>query len=399
MKFVTTKLYYTSPSTTEWMTTITSCREDGDTYIVTLAETAFYPEGGGQPSDKGMIEDIPVIDVFEQNGEVYHRLPSLPSTSTIHCQIDADRRLDHTQQHSGQHLLSAVCIDLFDAHTVSFHLGSDIVTIDLNIPSLSEQELMAIEDRVNELIYANIPVKTYYVSKEEAHTIPFRKLPDVDGEIRVVEIKGVDVSACCGTHVARTGEIGMIKLLKTERHRGMTRLSFKCGKRALDDYRASHTILTNISQQFGTNREMLFDVLCKLESENKELQKQLQQLKQVIYGSEAQTSAQQAENIPVVVRLYEQYTMKDLQAIANEIVTRYNKTAILATTTEHRLVMVKSPSLSLHVGQLFKQQLEAMNGKGGGNERQAQATFSTIEDVHAFMHWLETEVMRVTAND
>jgi alanyl-tRNA synthetase len=396
---VTIKLYYTSPSTTQWTTTVTSVKEEKNTYIVTLAETAFYPEGGGQPSDHGTIEGIDVIDVFEQDGEVYHRLPHLPPTSTVRCEIDAFRRLDHTQHHSGQHLLSAVCIDLFDAHTVSFHLGSEIVTIDLNVPSLSESELIAIEDRVNELIYANIPVETYYVSKEEAKTIPFRKLPDVDGEIRVVEIKGVDISACCGTHVERTGEIGMIKLLKTEKHRGLTRLSFKCGKRALDDYRVAHTTLTNIAQHFGTNRDKLTDVLYKLETENKELQKQVQHLKQIFYDIEAEKSVQKAENTPFVVRIYEESTIKDLQAIANQIATHYHKTAIFATTLENRLVMVKNPSLSLHVGELFKQQLHVMKGKGGGNDRQAQATFSNRDDLLAFTHWLKNEMARLTAND
>jgi alanyl-tRNA synthetase len=394
---MTVKLYYTSPATNEWTTTITSAREDGDTYIVTLAETAFYPEGGGQPSDCGTIDGMRVLEVFEENEEVYHRLPSLPKTPTVHCQIDAARRLDHTQQHSGQHLLSAVCIELFDAHTVGFHMGTDMVTIDLNVPSLSEQALTAIENRANELIYANIPVETYYVTKEEAHTIPFRKLPDIEGNIRVVEIKGVDVSACCGTHVSRTGEIGIIKLLKTERHRGMTRLSFVCGKRALDDYRISHRILTTVSQQFGTNRDMLLDVLAKWEAEKKELQKQLQKCKEVMYDIEAEKAAQQAGK--VIIRIYEKYTLKDLQAIANKIANHYHKTAVLATLLEHRIVIVKAPSLSLHAGQWLKQKLEAVNGKGGGSDRQAQASFSSLHDMHAFIRLLETEITKVIASD
>lgn len=396
---MTVKLYYTSPATSEWTTTITSARRDGDTYIVTLAETAFYPEGGGQPFDCGTIEGMSVLEVFEENEEVYHRLPSLPKTSVVHCQIDAARRLDHTQQHSGQHLLSAVCIELFDAHTVSFHMGTDMVTIDLNVPSLSEQALIAIENRANELIYANIPVETYYVTKEKAHTIPFRKLPDIKGNIRVVEIKGVDVSACCGTHVSRTGEIGVIKLLKTERHRGMTRLSFVCGKRALGDYRVSHHILTTISQQFGTNRDMLLNVLAKWEAEKKELQKQLQQYKEVMYDIEAEKAAQQAEMENMVIRIYEQYTLKDLQAIANRIANHYHKTAILATLLEHRVVIVKAPSLSLHVGRWLKQKLEAVNGKGGGNDRQAQATFFSIDDMHTLIHLLEREITQVMIDD
>ncbi|WP_027410650.1 alanyl-tRNA editing protein [Anoxybacteroides tepidamans] len=385
------KLYYTSPSTTNWVTTVTSQQKEGNTYIVTLAETAFYPEGGGQPSDSGTIEGIRVIDVFEKNGEVYHRLATPVASSTVRCEIDGRRRLDHTQQHSGQHLLSAVCIDLFDAHTVGFHLGNDAVTIDLNIPSLSDEQLLAIEDRVNELIYANIPVETYYVSKEDAAALPFRKLPEVEGEIRVVEMKGVDLSVCCGTHVSITGEIGIIKLLKTEKHRGMTRLFFKCGQRALHDYRSSHTTLTTIAQHFATNRDMLANVLYKLEAENKELQKQLQQLKQTLFRIEAEKMAQQSHAAPFVLKVYDDLTLKDLQMLANEIALQHHKTAILATTVENRLVIVKSPTLNLHIGNWLKQQLQSANGKGGGNERQAQVAFPSNIELFSFINELQAE--------
>ncbi|EZP76856.1 threonyl/alanyl tRNA synthetase SAD [Parageobacillus genomosp. 1] len=396
---MTEKWYYTSPTTSEWTTTVTSAEKDGDTYIVTLAETAFYPEGGGQPCDNGTIAGIPVLEVFEKNEEVYHRLPSLPAASTVRCQIDMARRLDHTQQHSGQHLLSAVCIELFDAHTVGFHMGNEVVTIDLNVPSLSEQALTAIENRANELIYANIPVETYYVTKEEARQLPLRKLPEIEGNIRVVEIKGVDVSACCGTHVSRTGEIGMIKLLRTERHRGMTRLSFVCGKRALTDYQLSHRIVTAASLQLGTNRDMLLDVLDKWEAEKKEMQKQLEQFKEIVFATEAENVAQQAGQEQVVVRVYEQYTLKDIQTIANMIANRYEKTAVLATTLEQRIVIVKAPSLSLHIGKRLKEMLVLSNGKGGGNERQAQAVFPSEEEMRKFLRLLQEDIQKVSVRD
>ncbi|NUK31425.1 alanyl-tRNA editing protein [Parageobacillus sp. VR-IP] len=396
---MTEKWYYTSPTTSEWTTTITSAKKDGDTYIITLSETAFYPEGGGQPCDNGVIADIPVLEVFEKNEEVYHRLPSLPAASTVRCRIDMARRLDHTQQHSGQHLLSAVCIELFDAHTVGFHMGSEVVTIDLNVPSLSEEALTAIENRANELIYTNIPVETYYVTKEEARQLPFRKLPKIEGNIRVVEIKGIDVSACCGTHVSRTGEIGMIKLLKAERHRGMTRLSFVCGKRALTDYQLSHRIATAVSQQLGTNRDMLLDVLGKWEAEKKELQKQLEQYKEILFAIEAENAAQQAKQEQVVMRVYKQYTLKDIQTIANMIANRYEKTAVLATTLEQRIVIVKALSLSLHIGKWLKEILSLSSGKGGGNERQAQAVFPSEEEMQKFLRLLQDDIKKVCACD
>jgi alanyl-tRNA synthetase len=393
---MTKKLYYLSPSTTSWTTTITSIKKENEDYIITLAETAFYPEGGGQPSDSGTIDGIKVIDVFEANGEVYHRLPALPNYSIVSCQIDWHRRLDHTQQHSGQHLLSAVCIDLFNADTVSFHLGKDTVTIDLAVANLSQHQLNAIEERVNELIYRNIPVKTYFVTKEEAMTLSLRKLPDVREPIRVVEMQGIDISACCGTHVSRTGEIGMIKLLKTEKHRGLIRLHFKCGIRALADYSRLLEIVTKAAQHLWTNRETLFDKIVKLEEENKFYLRELEQLKGELYNLEADKLLQNSHR-SLIVQVYENKTIKELQAIANRIVAKQEKIAVLATTLENRLVAAKSAAFALHLGQLLKELQTRFNGKGGGNERQALLTFTNSADLIACMDSLKTEIESMIA--
>lgn len=272
---MTKKLYYTAPDVDVWTTTVTSVRQDGETYIVTLAETAFYPEGGGQPSDAGTIAGLPVLDVFDENGEVYHRLPAHPGMGAVSCVLDRKRRRDHTQQHSGQHLLSAVLVEQLGAETVGFHLGREVVTVDITAGALTEADMLAVENRANELIYANLPVETYWVTPEEAERMPFRKRPDVQGSVRVVEMKGIDLSACCGTHVKRTGEIGVIKLLKAERHRGMTRLSFLCGGRALADYQQTHRVVQAAAGRFGTSRDQLLDVIAKWEQEKKEWEKRM----------------------------------------------------------------------------------------------------------------------------
>ena len=271
---MTKKLYYTAPDVDVWTTTVTSVRQDGETYIVTLTETAFYPEGGGQPSDAGTIAGLPVLDVFDENGEVYHRLPAHPGMGAVSCVLDRKRRRDHTQQHSGQHVLSAVLVEQLGAETVGFHLGREVVTIDITAGALTEADMLAVENRANELIYANLPVETYWVTPEEAERMPFRKRPDVQGSVRVVEMKGIDLSACCGTHVKRTGEIGVIKLLKAERHRGMTRLSFLCGGRALDRANGIITDFLNIAkpadvkmETFRLHRFLRDDVGVLLQSE------------------------------------------------------------------------------------------------------------------------------------
>lgn len=385
---MTEKLYYTAPDVDVWTTTVTSVRQDGETYIVTLAETAFYPEGGGQPSDAGTIAGLPVLDVFDENEEVYHRLPARPGMGAVSCVLDRKRRRDHTQQHSGQHLLSAVLVEQLGAETVGFHLGREVVTIDITAGALTEADMLAVENRANELIYANLPVETYWVTPEEAERMPFRKRPDVQGSVRVVEMKGIDLSACCGTHVKRTGEIGVIKLLKAERHRGMTRLSFLCGGRALADYQQTHCVVQAAAGRFGTSRDQLLDVIAKWEQEKKEWEKRLRQYEAIVFAVEAERAA--AESGRAVIGRYDQYGAKELQMIARLIADRYGKTALLASTSDWRAVIAKAPSSLLHAGNWLKEQAALFGGKGGGNERQGQAAFPSLEALSQFLSRVET---------
>jgi len=239
------KIYYTSPYTTKWTASILSSFESNNRYYVELNKTAFYPEGGGQPSDIGTIAGHKVLDVTEKDHSVFHEIDKpLEVDIQVECEIDWNRRFDHMQQHTGQHLLSAILSDVFNIHTVSFHLGKDIASIDVNVPSIDDKALIEIEQAVNKAIYANKPLNTYYVSQDQLSTLSLRKMPELEDEqIRIVEIHTLDTSACCGTHVRSTGELGIIKLLKTEKQRGHTRLFFKCGMRALKDYEQTVSFL------------------------------------------------------------------------------------------------------------------------------------------------------------
>ncbi|WDC84731.1 alanyl-tRNA editing protein [Caloramator sp. mosi_1] len=174
--------------------------------------------------------------MFEENDTVYHVVDKKIEKNNVKCTIDFERRFDHMQNHTGQHLLSSVFITLYDAPTNSFHLGDDYVSIDIGLENITDEIVKNVEDRVNELIFKNIPVKSYIVNNEEAKKLPLRKLPPTDVNIRIVEIEGIDYSPCCGTHVRNLGEIGMVKILKTEKYKNMTRVYFKCGKRLLRDF-------------------------------------------------------------------------------------------------------------------------------------------------------------------
>lgn len=222
-------------------------KEDG-TYVL-LEETAFYPHGGGQPCDEGRINGVAVLDVISEDENVLHKVASPLGEGVVTCEVDWQRRFDHMQQHSGQHLLSAVCRDLYQAMTVSFHLGTDYATIDVEQPELSPLQLATIEREVNQQIYKNRVVSSYFVTEEELAKLPLVKQPKVTENIRIVEIQDVEYNACGGTHVSSTGEIGMIKLLKAEKQKGHTRIYFKCGYRALQEFNDSLKILGNTIHQ------------------------------------------------------------------------------------------------------------------------------------------------------
>jgi alanyl-tRNA synthetase len=383
---VTEKLYYTSPDISEWRTDITKIIEQDGNILVTLKETAFYPEGGGQPGDLGNIDGIDVLEVFEEGEEVFHKVSEKPLQTVVTCQIDENRRLEHTQHHTGQHLLSAVCIELYDAHTLSFHLGSEYASIDLGTPFLNEEQLNRIEQQVNHLIYQDNKVNTYILDKEQLHTVPLRKLPKVDTNIRIVEIQGIDFSACCGTHVQSTGGIGLIKLLKTEKHKGNVRLYFTCGTRALADYKEKHDILSNLSAKLSTSNAEVEDRITRLEKENKDLQKQLEESREM----NAKFLAKQLlEDSPgqLVTFVFKDRGFKESELIAKEAINMTNQGIMAASELDKRLLLTHNGASSFDCGAFFKEHLKGHHGKGGGNGTKAQAAFTSIEDMQNFIQF------------
>ena len=389
---MTEKLYYTEPNLNEWETTVINEIHKDDYYIVTLKETAFYPEGGGQPADRGFINGIKVVDVFENEDEIYHKLSAPLHETRVTCTIDQHIRLDHTQQHSGQHLLSAVCIELYDIHTIAFHLGTETVTIDVNVTDISEQQLLHIEKKANEYIYQNREIKTYMVSHDDLADLKLRKVPDVTENIRIVEMDQIDISACCGTHVTRTGGIGIIKLLKTEKQKGHIRIHFKCGVRALNDYHTSSSILTQLSNQLSTKREEVIDKVTKLEKDNKIIQKEIISLKEELDRYAAlELLSQHPEGIMNLT--FNDRSLKDLQRLARHITDQADhKLIIFSSTFENKVYLAHNGSFDLHCGQLFKEELKTFNGKGGGSATNAQASFEKQSDLTTFVSYLHNKL-------
>ncbi|MFD1176796.1 alanine--tRNA ligase-related protein [Paenibacillus puldeungensis] len=380
---MTQRLYYDSSYLTEWQTHVSQTLEREDGLYVILEKTAFYPHGGGQPCDEGTIQGIAVLDVIDENDEVLHKVERFPEEPEVNCVINWNRRFDHMQQHSGQHLLSAVCRDLYRAMTVSFHLGNDYCTIDVDKPELTQDQLSAIEIDANRHIYLNHPILSYFVSGEEAAKLPLVKPPKVTDHIRIVEMKDVEYNGCGGTHVSATGEIGIIKLLKTEKQKGNVRIYFKCGKRALVEFSEDERILGLLTSKFKVGKEGILERIEKWESEQQQLQAELSRLKERNNEFIARELLTQQEG-SLIAHVFTDLLLKDAQNLAAKLTAETNGFVVLATEADCKVLLAHSGSTPVSCGVFFKQHLGEFRGKGGGSDKQAQAGFASWEDALAF---------------
>lgn len=384
-------LYYNDSFLREWTTTIVERKEQDEQYFVRLAETAFYPHGGGQPCDTGVINDIAVLDVVKEEEIIWHQVERLPIEDQADCQLNWERRFDHMQHHTGQHLLSATALQLFDAPTLSFHLGQDMVTIDIDRSSFSDAEMTTLEQAVNQRIYNNLAVTSYFVNAEQLAQLPIVKMPKVTEHIRIVEIEGVEYNACGGTHVAQTGQIGIIKLFKAEKQKGSIRLYFKCGGRALQDYNDSLDILNTLAVKFNTGRKDILERFGKWEEDQQQLKTELEQLRKANDIHEAKQLSSQIQN-QQLTHMFEHKTLPDLQRIAANLMAEQPLTVLLATSSEYKVFLAQNGHPQLKCGAFFKEHLSTFNGKGGGSDLSAQATFTSEADLIAFYTFAEQQL-------
>ena len=242
---MTEKLYYLDSHMFEFEAEVLECRELERGYGIILDRTAFFPEGGGQPADTGVIGGVAVTDVQERGGEIIHYSSAPAALGRYSCRVDREQRLRRMQNHSGEHIISGIVHRLYGFNNVGFHLGAEM-TMDFD-GELTRRQLDEIEDLANKAVYENLPVKAYYPTDEELKQLDYRSKLDLKENVRIVEIKGVDVCACCAPHVKSTGEIGIIKILDFEKYKGGVRLLVKCGTDALRDYREKYKSVLEIS--------------------------------------------------------------------------------------------------------------------------------------------------------
>ena len=264
----TEKLYYQDPYLTTFTARVLTCEPAKTGFLVTLDRTAFYPEGGGQPADHGTLGAAAVTDVHEKDGVIFHTCDAPVETGVaVEGSIDWPRRFDHMQQHSGEHILSGLLCSLYDCDNVGFHLGADTVTIDYNRELTWEQVLEA-ERRANETIWADTPVEITFPSPEALEQLHYRSKKELTGQVRIVTFPGADCCACCGTHVRRAGEVGLIKVLSCQKFREGVRMEILCGQRA-------YRYLSQVYDQDHAVAQLLSvkpqDTLAAVERQNAEL--------------------------------------------------------------------------------------------------------------------------------
>lgn len=382
MSMTTQRLYYHDAYQTEFTATITAVTRVADQVALQLDASYFYPTSGGQAHDLGQLGDQAVIDVQAgEDGAVLHVLAAqtteLVAGQAIHGQIDWPRRYDHMQQHSGQHLLSQLVYQQFGWETTAVHFGENESTLDLTVESITPSQLAEIEREASTLIYAGLPITAYLVGDAELATIPLRRPPKVRGQIRIVEIASFDYSACGGTHVRTTAEIGPLKLTRQERRRGQTRLSFLCGWRALRDYAHKHALLQTMAQQTSTDFAELPQVLDRQLMQIKTLHQQVSHLTRHLVQFEAVDLLQQAAQIAavrVITQRWADRTVDELRGLAAHLQQQPQVVLCLATTAGDKvtLLLARSGDLDLHMGNLLRDLLQTVGGKGGGRPDFAQ---------------------------
>lgn len=262
---MTEKLFYTDPYLREFDAEVLSVQESKHGFSVVLDRTAFYPEGGGQPSDRGWLDEIPVSDVRKDGEAVVHTTEKRPHGGSVHGIIDWNHRFDYMQQHTGQHVVSGALIHVADIATVSVHQGESYTTIETDAEAIDQATIERVEARANEIIGRNLPITALWTTDAEVHNFPLRRPPKFSGSLRIVQVGEFDCVACGGVHAERTGEVGLVKCIGTERIRGRVRTIWKIGERAYRDYGEKSVIVSSLIDSISVQQPEILDRVAQIQ--------------------------------------------------------------------------------------------------------------------------------------
>ena len=367
MKEGTKRIYLESPYKVEFEAQVVEKVIWEQKPALILDQTCFYPESGGQPCDKGTINEVEVLKVLEDEARIIHLLAEDISSDKITGKIEWQTRFDHMQQHSGQHILSQSFHELLGAETLSFHLGEAISSVEMDIRKISEEEVENVERRANEIVFQDREIKCYFIPEEKIESVPLRRPPKKKGLIRVVEVSDFDFSACGGTHVRRAGEIGLIKILKLERIRNNVRFEFICGKRTLEDYLWKNRILRELSTRFTVNEGEILNTVEKLSSDLKSQKRKGKKMQEKIAQYEAQEIIQETKE-KIIKELFVDKTPEEVRFLVLNIIRKGDFVVLFGLKGEERghLILACSENINIDMREIVPLVSPLIKGKGGG---------------------------------
>jgi len=390
--FTTQRLYYDDPYLVEFDADVLDRIPLQDRFGILLDRTAFYPTGGGQPNDLGTLNGISVLDAYEDetSGAVVHVVPEPVAGPRVHGIIDVERRRDHMQQHSGQHVLSQAFVELFNWPTISFHLGASASTIDLPVDVITRDQAARAEDLANRIVRENRPVAVRYVNADNIAEAGLRKPTERSGDIRVIDISGFDKSACGGTHVRMTGEIGPVLITRIERAKKQTRVEFLCGGRVLRYARDANRILESISQTISASPLETAKGVKTMWDDFQSSRKRIEELESKLLDVEA-TEFPVRDGLAVAA--FKGRGIEMLKLLAQKISARPNIVVLLADESDQmRVVFARSADSTVDVASLLKRTLDQFGGRGGGRPNMAQGGGLTASSAEEILDWAQRAI-------
>jgi len=387
---MTERLYHSNSYCTAFEARVVERFILNDSPAVVLDHTAFYPTGGGQPHDTGTLNGLPVLDVFERAED--HTIvqvlarggaeDALLPGDQVHGEVDWSRRFDYMQQHTGQHILSQAFVRTASAETIGFHMSGDYSTIDLDCDALTDDDIARAEDLANRVVFEDRPIVASLVTQDDVATLPLRKPPPVEklplGErsLRVVQVDDFDWSACGGTHVARTGEVGLIGVVRSERRGLETRITFLCGYRALTYYRALNRLARDLAMRLTVGVNELPQAIERIQDEARTARKERDRLRELLLDHEAVALASGAEVIgpvSVVHKVFESREVEEVRRLATRIAAQPGHVALLGVGGEKaQIVFARSTDLRYDMRPLLHNACRLVGGGGGGGPELAQ---------------------------
>lgn len=386
---MTEKLFYRDSHMTTFSACVMQCEQSGDYYEVVLDRTAFFPTGGGQSADTGLLGSVKVLDVKEKQDEVYHIVDGpLQVGDTVEGVLDWEERFSKMQQHSGEHIVSGIVHQMFGYDNVGFHMGTDAITMDFS-GVITPSQLREIEQKANQVVVKNVAILDHYPTKEELKEIAYRSKIEIEGQVRLIEIPEVDTCACCAPHVKKTGEIGLIKLTNVQNYKGGVRVSMLCGFRALLDYNEKAESVRNLSMMLSAKEREVVEEVARLQEDLNDKKQTIARLQKEILVRKVDALS---EIESCMVLFEEELDGNGPRELMNLLLEKGAQIGAVFAGTKEMGFRYVIGSKALDVRPFAKALNTAFNGRGGGKPEMVQGSLNGNEEA------IREEVLRCSQN-